>query len=442
MNILILGSGIVGANLANKLSEQGKSVFLLDDDAAELKRLSERYDIKTIFDDPLNPSFYLNFKTKIDYFIAVTKSDEKNIITCKFAKEFLKVDKTIARIRNQNLISEENKKILINSNNFLDHIISPEWEVANNVFEKIHMPGAFFSESLISENYLLIGMQSSDLFKHQSFEEINNFFKMNNLCYIGHSFEDESFFDFKNISKSDQLYLLTKKEYLKKLIKFFGYKDYVLDILIIGGGNIGQNLSKLIEQDNKKINLKILEFDKDRCDFLASTLKNTSIFHGDALDQSLYDEIKLNTSDLVITVTDNDQINTILSIISKKRGSKSVFAVVNNESFSSFANDLGIDVIINPRELTTSRIIEKISEGSLLSYHSILKEKFLIYEVKYRNELFENIKKSKEIHHVCTISKDNIHLSNDDHIPVNNDVLILLIETKNSHILEKYINDY
>ena len=442
MNILILGSGIVGANLANKLSEQGKSVFLLDDDAAELKRLSERYDIKTIFDDPLNPSFYLNFKTKIDYFIAVTKSDEKNIITCKFAKELLKVDKTIARIRNQNLISVENKKILINSNNFLDHIISPEWEVANNVFEKIHMPGAFFSESLITENYLLIGMQSSDLFKHQSFEEINNFFKINNLCYIGHTFEDESLFDFKNISKSDQLYLLTKKEYLKKLIKFFGYKDYVLDILIIGGGNIGQNLSKLIEQDNQKINLKILEFDKDRCDFLASTLKNTSIFHGDALDQSLYDEIKLNTSDLVITVTDNDQINTILSIISKKRGSKSVFAVVNNESFSSFANDLGIDVIINPRELTTSRIIEKISEGSLLSYHSILKEKFLIYEVKYRNELFENIKKSKEIHHVCTISKDNIHLSNDDHIPVNNDVLILLIETKNSHILEKYINDY
>lgn len=442
MNILILGSGIVGANLANKLSEQGKSVFLLDDDASELKRLSERYDIKTIFEDPLNPKFYSNFKTKIDYFIAVTKSDEKNIITCKFAKEFLKVDKTIARIRNQNLISDENKSLLIDSNSFLDHIISPEWEVANNIFEKIHMPGAFFSESLISKNYLLIGMQSSDLFKHQSFEEIKNFFSLNNLCYIGHTFEDESFFDFKTISKSDQLYLLIKKEYLKKLIKFFGYKDYVLDILIIGGGNIGQNLSKLIEQDEQQINLKILEYDKERCDFLANSLKNTSIFHGDALDQSLYDEVKLNTSDLVITVTDNDQINTILSIISKKRGSKSVFAVVNNESFSSFANDLGIDVIINPRELTTSRIIEKISEGSLLSYHSILRDNFLLYEVKYRNELFENIKKSNEIKHICTISKDNIQLSNNDHIPVNNDVLVLLVESKNSHILEKYINDY
>ncbi len=212
--------------------------------------------------------------------------------------------------------------------------------------------------------------------------------------------------------------------------------------MIVGGGNIGQNLSKLIEQDDQKINLKLLEYDKERCDLLASTLKNTSIFHGDALDQSLYDEIKLNTSDLVITVTDNDQINTILSIISKKRGSKSVFAVVNNESFSSFANDLGIDVIINPRELTTSRIIEKISEGSLLSYHSVLREEFLIYEVKYKNELFENIKKSNEIKHICTISKDNIELSNDEHIPVNNDVLVLLIEAKNSHILEKYINDY
>ena len=442
MNILILGSGIVGANLANKLSEQGKDVFLLDDDANELKRLSDRYDIKTILDDPLNPNFYTNFKTHIDYFIAVTKSDEKNIITCKFAKEFLKVDKTIARIRNQNLISDENKSLLIDSNKFLDHIISPEWEVSNNIFEKIHMPGAFFSESLISENYLLIGMQSSDLFKHHTFEEIKIFFREKNICYIGHSKVEDIELNFKNISNSDQLYLLIKKKYLKELIKFFGFKDYILDILIVGGGNIGQNLSQLIEEDEQEINLKILEFDKDRCDYLASILKKTSIFHGDALDQSLYDEVKLNTSDLVITVTDNDQINTILSIIAKKRGSKSVFSVVNNESFSSFANDLGIDVIINPRELTTSRIIEKISEGSLLSYHSILRENFIIYEVKYRNELYDHIKKSKEITHICTITKEYIELAKEEHIPVKNDTLILLIEEKYSHILEKFINDY
>jgi trk system potassium uptake protein TrkA len=214
------------------------------------------------------------------------------------------------------------------------------------------MPGAFFSESLISENYLLIGMQSSDLFKHHTFEEIEIFFSEKNICYIGHSKGKNIELNFKNISNSDQLYLLINKKYLKELIKFFGFKDYILDILIVGGGNIGQNLSQLIEQDEQEINLKVLEFDKDRCNYLASILKKTSIFHGDALDQSLYDEVKLNTSDLVITVTDNDQINTILSIIAKKRGSKSVFSVVNNESFSSFANDLGIDVIINPRELT------------------------------------------------------------------------------------------
>ena len=442
MNILILGSGIVGANLANKLSKQGKNVFLLDDDANELKRLSERYDIKTIFDDPLNPNFYINFNDNIDYFIAVTKSDEKNIITCKFAKEFLKVDKTIARIRNQNLISDENKSLLIESNKFLDHIISPEREVSNNIFEKIHMPGAFFSESLISQNHLLIGMQSSDLFKHHAFDEIKIFFKEKNICYIGHLKGEEIELNFKDISNSNQLYLLIKKKYLKELIKFFGFKDYILDILIVGGGNIGHNLSQLIEDNDQQINLKVLEFNKDRCDYLASIHKKTSIFHGDALDQSIYDEIKLNTSDLVITVTDNDQLNTIISIIAKKRGSKSVFSVVNNDSFSSFANDLGIDVIINPRELTTSRIIEKISEGSLLSYHSILRDKYIIYEVQYKNELFEHIKKSKEILHISTISKDSIELSIDEHIPINNDILILLVEEKNSHILEKFINDY
>ena len=237
-------------------------------------------------------------------------------------------------------------------------------------------------------------------------------------------------------------YLLIKKKYLKKLIKFFGFKDYVLDVLIVGGGNIGENLSKLIEQDEQEINLKILDKNKERCDFLAGILKNTSIFHGDALDQSLYDEIKLNTSDLVITVTDNDQINTILSIIAKKRGSKSVFSVVNNESYSSFANDLGIDVIINPRELTTSRIIEKISEGSLLSYHSILKDNYLIYEVRYTSKIFENIKKSKMIDHICTLTKDTLELNNNDYIPLKNDVLILRVTQKDSHLLEKIINDY
>ena len=442
MNILILGSGVVGANLAQKLSEQGKNVFLLDDDANELKNLSERYDIKTIFDDPLNPSFYKNFNSKIDYFIAVTRSDEKNLITSKFAKEFLNVDKSIARIRNQNLISEDNKPLLIEKNSFLDHIISPEWEVSNNIFEKIHLPGAFFSESLITQDYLLIGMQSSDLFKNHTHDEIKNFFKTNNLCYLGHTKEDEIIFDFKKISISDQLYLLIKKKYLKKLIKFFGFKDYVLDVLIVGGGNIGENLSKLIEQDEQEINLKILDINKERCDFLAGILKNTSIFQGDALDQSLYDEIKLNTSDLVITVTDNDQINTILSIIAKKRGTKSVISVVNNESYSSFANDLGIDVIINPRELTTSRIIEKISEGSLLSYHSILKDNYLIYEVKYTSKIFENIKKLKIINHICTITKDNLVLNNSEYIPLKNDILILSVMQKESYVLEKIINDY
>ena len=116
MNILILGSGVVGANLAKKLSEQGKNVFLIDDNSDELKSLSENFDIKTLTDDPMDPGFYKNFKQKINYFIAVTKSDEKNILTCKFAKDFLKVDKTIARIRNQNLINEADDKIFKTNN--------------------------------------------------------------------------------------------------------------------------------------------------------------------------------------------------------------------------------------------------------------------------------------------------------------------------------------
>lgn len=442
MNILILGSGIVGANLAKKLSEQGKNVFLLDDMPNQLKDLSEKYDIKTIFDDPLNPTFYKNFKTNIDYFIAVTQSDEKNLITSKFAKEYLNAGKTIARIRNQNLISAENQNLLIESNQYLDHIISPELEVANNIFEKIHMPGAIFSESLISDNFLIIGMQSSQIFKHHTFVEIKKFFKQNNICYLGHMTNEVEILKFKEIIDSNYLYLLVNKNFLNKMIKFFGFKDYVLNILLVGGGNIGHKLSQMIENDEQQINLKLLEKNIDKCNFLATSLNKTSVFCGDALDQSLYEEINLSKSDLVITVTDNDQINTILSIIAKKRGAKSVISVINNDSYSSFANDLGIDIMINPRELTTSRIIEKISEGSLLSYHSILRDKYFIYEVKYKNDLYEQIKKSKDIVHICSISDNSIILATDDHIPVNNDVLILLIQNIHAKSLEKIINDY
>ena len=123
----------------------------------------------------------------------------------------------------------------------------------------------------------------------------------------------------------------------------------------------------------------------------------------------------------------------------QKKRTKSVISVINNESYSSFANDLGIDVIINPRELTTSRIIEKISKGSLYLIIQF-KEKYIIYEIKYKNEIYENIKKSEVINQ-CTLTNESLELKNDDHIPLNNDILILCVSQKDSHVLEKIIND-
>jgi len=442
MNILILGSGIVGANLAQKLSEQGKNVFLIDDNTEELKSLSDKFDIKTLTDDPLDPSFYKNFSQKINYFIAVTKSDEKNILTCKFAKDFLKVDKTIARIRNQNLINEANDNYFKASNEFLDYVISPENEVAGNIFEKIHMPGAFFSEKFISNQLSLVGLKSSDLFKNNSYDEIKDFFNQNNIIYIGHSIEDQISFDFQGIKDSDHLYLILKLNNIQSLIKFFGFVDQALNILLIGGGNIGYNLAKLIENDEQNINLKILEADSHRCDFLVKELKNAEIFNGNALDQSLYEELDLSNMNLVISVTDRDQINIILSIIAKKRGSDSVISIINNETFSSFANDLGIDIFINPRELTTSRIIEKISQGNLLSYHSILRDSHTIYEIKYHNDLYEIIKNNIIYNHICTFSEDKLYLNNIDHLPSNSDVLFISLENKYSAKFEKILDDY
>ncbi|MAV83175.1 MAG: hypothetical protein CMI90_06915, partial [Pelagibacteraceae bacterium] len=408
----------------------------------ELKSLSEKYDIKTFNNDPLDPSFYKNFKTEIDYFIAVTRIDEKNIITCKFAKDFLKVKKTIARIRNQNLINESQDENFKKNYQFLDFVISPENEVSNNIFEKIHMPGCFFSEKLVSDELLLIGLKSSDLFKNHSYKEINHFFNEYNFIYVGHSKDENINLDLENIKDSDHVYLIVKLNNIKKLIDFFGFVDDALNILIIGGGNIGFNLAKLIEKDEQKINLKILESSHDRSEFLAKELSSTNIFQGNALDQSLYDELELSKMDLVISVTDNDQINIILSIISKKRGSDSVISIVNNETFSSFANDLGIDIFINPRELTTSRIIEKISQGTLLSYHSILRDTHIIYEVRYNNELYEIIKNNKVYKHFCTFSHDKLFFANSDHLPSNKDTLFVITENKYSSKFEKILDDY
>ena len=442
MNILILGSGIVGANLAKKLSEQGKNVYLIDDNTDELNSLSEKFDIKIINDDPLDPQFYKNFKEDINYFIAVTKSDEKNILSCKFAKDYLGVDKTIARIRNQNLINEASDREFKASNEFLDYVISPEKEVSSNIFEKIHMPGAFFSEKLIANQLSLVGLKSSDLFKNHSYQEIKDFFNSNNIIYVGHSIEEEISLDFNGVKDSDHLYIILKLNSIQPLIKFFGFVDDALNILIIGGGTIGYNLAKLIENDDQKINLKILETSPSRCEFLVKELNDTNIFNGNALDQSLYEEMDLSNMDLVISVTDNDQINIILSIIAKKRGSDSVISIINNETFSSFANDLGIDIFINPRELTTSRIIEKISQGNLLSYHSILRDSHTIYEVKYHNDLFEIIKDNKIYNHICTFSEEKLYLSSSEHLPTTNDILFISLENKYSAKFEKILDDY
>jgi trk system potassium uptake protein TrkA len=395
MNIIICGAGRVGFTIAKLLSEQGHSITIIDPSSEDIQKIDDTLDVKSIVGKASYPSILEKANASdADMIIAVTRNDEINMLICQIAFSIFNVPKKIARIRSQDYLNPKFSKVYNKANLPIDVIISPEIEIAKSLLRKLEAPGALDNvpfannkirllEILINENCPLINIKLNELTKK---------FPKLDANIMGVIRNDKFTILKKNdvILHNDKAYLIINSSQMSDTLHAFGHNEKISNkILIIGGGNIGFNLAKNLEETFDSVRVKIIEKNKERAEFIASELNNTIIINGNGLDEEVLLEANLDEVETVLALTNDDEDNLMVSVLVEKftkdkddLNDKRTMALINKPNYALLQSSLKIDDLIDPRMNTVSSILKHVHKGTIETAYSILNGEYEIIEAE------------------------------------------------------------
>jgi len=215
-------------------------------------------------------------------------------------------------------------------------------------------------------------------------------------------------------------------------------------VIIIGGGNVGLFLAEHLEKEGSDIKVKIIELNKDRAEYIADRLSKTTVINGSALSQEILEEANVAVSETAIAVSNDDEVNILASLLAKRFGCQRVVTLVNNAtSYSPLTSSLGIDVAVNPREITVSSILQHIRKGRIVSVHSICKGKAEVIEAEavesssVVGKRMEDLSLPNGIVIGTVIREGNVIIPNKDTIIYPGDRIIILSQANMVNKVEK-----
>ena len=389
MHIIICGAGRVGFTIAKLLAEQNHNLTVIDQSSDDIQKINDSLDVKAIVGKATLPSVLEKANTQeADMIIAVTKNDETNMLICQMAYSFFKTPKKIARIRSQDYLNPKFSKIYNKENLPIDVIISPELEIAKSIQRKLEAPGALdnvpFADNKIRLLEILIDEKCpiADI----KLNELTKKFPKLNANILGVVRDEKFIFLKKNdvMKKNDKAYVTINSSQMKETLTAFGHYEKISNkILIIGGGNIGFNLAKNVEQSFDDARIKIIEKDKDRAEFIANELNNTLVINGNGLDEDILTEVNLQEVETVIALTNDDEDNLMVSVLVEKFSKdKRTMALINKPNYSLLQSSLKIDDLIDPRMTTVSSILKHVHKGTIETAYTILNGEYEVIEAE------------------------------------------------------------
>ena len=455
MNIIICGAGRVGFTIAKQLSEQGHSITVIDPSSEDIQKIDDALDVKAIVGKGSYPSILEKANAQeADMIIAVTRNDEINMVICQIAFSIFKIPKKIARIRSQDYLNPKFTTVYNKENLPIDVIISPEIEIAKSIQRKLEAPGALDSvpfaenkirllEILINENCSLINIKLSDLTKKYPNLKAN---------VIGVIREDKFFIPKKTdeIRTNDKIYVIINSTQMPETLEAFGHTEKVSKkILIVGGGNIGFNLAKNIEENLDAARVKIIEKNKERAEFLANELNNTIVINGDALDEEVLAEANLEEAETVLALTNDDEDNLMVSVLvekfakdEKEIDDKRTMALINKPNYSLLQNSLKIDDLIDPRMNTVSSILKHIHKGTIETAYTIMNGEYEVIEAEIIetseliNKELKNSNLPEEIRIGAILRDDKVIIPRSDFVFQKEDKVVFLAKKDSISVVE------
>ena len=455
MNIIICGAGRVGFTIAKILSEQGHSITVIDQSSEDIQKIDDTLDVKSIVGKATYPSILEKANaSQADMIIAVTRNDEINMLICQIAFSIFNVQKKISRIRSQDYLNPKFTKVYNKENLPIDVIISPEIEIAKSLQRKLEAPGALdnvpFANNKIRLLEILINEKCS--LKEIKLNEITKKFPKLNANIMGVIRDDKFVVLKKNdiMLMGDKAYVITNASQMKDTLIAFGHNEKISNkILIIGGGNIGFNLAKNLEESFDSARVKIIEKNKERAELIASELNDTIVINGDALDEEVLMEANIDEVETVLALTNDDEDNLMISVLiekfakdNSKLSDKRTMALINKPNYSLLQSSLKIDDFIDPRMNTVSSILKHIHKGTIENAYSILNGEYEIIEAEIIetseliNKELKNSNLPDEIRVGAILRGEEVIIPRSNFIFKKEDIVILLAKKDFLHVVE------
>ncbi|OQX38725.1 MAG: Trk system potassium transport protein TrkA [Oceanospirillales bacterium LUC14_002_19_P2] len=372
MKIIILGAGQVGGTLAENLASEENDITVVDTDGDRLRELQDRLDIRTVHGMASFPSVLKQAGADdADMLVAVTNTDEVNMVACQIAYTMFRTPTKIARIRQTAYLSRAG---LFNDEAFpVDVLISPEQVVTKYVTRLIEYPGALQVLDFAGGKAQLVAVKAyyGGPLVNQELRTIREhmpnvdtrvaaiFRRGKAIMPVGTTV----------IEADDEVFFIADRKHIRAVMSELRRLDQDYKrIIIAGGGNIGLRLAQAIED---KYNVKIIEHNVQRCHHLSQSLNKAIVFNGNASDRDLLVAESIEETDVFIALTNNDEANLMSSLLAKRLGARKVMALINNPAYVDLLQGGSIDIAISPQLATIGSLLRHVRRGDIVNVHSL-----------------------------------------------------------------------
>ncbi|MBH1989885.1 MAG: Trk system potassium transporter TrkA [Alphaproteobacteria bacterium] len=448
MKVIVCGAGQVGTSVARYLSEENISVSIIDPSIEVLQELNN-IDILTV----QGSATYIKILeasgiAEADAILAVTRSDEVNMLICQIAASLYNTPLKIARIRNQEYLSSKWSSLYNRDNIPVDVIISPEREVASYIAENLSYTGGFDMFSLfdgVAQSIATLCTADSDLNGQPI--KVLHLLHSNipiKIMAIGRDRRTLVPNEETILQPNDVVHFIVKKNQLHDALALFGHEHTELSrLLIVGGGAVGFSLAKHLEHENSDLIVKLLESNKSRAETIAPRLRKAIVLHGKGLDKELLLEANIQATDTVVSVTNDENVNVLMSLFAKEFSVKRTLALVNSDMYIPLSSALKINALIHPHKITILSILKHIrSRRDLKTIHTLPDHSWELMEIQVQEDVEATGLTAEEVYkktygHVVAILRDDGVVFADKSIQLHKgDSVAVLIKPQHRRKLE------
>lgn len=447
MKIIIVGAGEVGYHIAGRLAYEDKNVVVIDKDAQAVKRVSDNLDVQVLTASGSSPKVLEKAGIKqAEILLAVTDSDEVNLVACLVANMLSPATKKLARLRNSDF-DPYHSTFSIEAPH-IDTVINPEIEVVKTIIQLMKVPGAVDVNQFADGRVKLVGIkidEKSPMADVKLSDFVSRFGRERPLIAAVIRQGDLIIPRGENqVKAGDVVYFISESEKIEKTINVFNKKVRPLKrVMIVGGGRIGYRLAESLEKEN--VHTKVVESDVNRCTELSEKINRTILLHGDGSDQKLLMEENISDCDAVVALTNDEETNILISLLAKSLGAHSTITKISKFGYFPLMSAIGLHKVVSPRLSAINSILREIRKGKVLSAASVFGENAEVIEaVALETSMIvgrplKKLSFPKGAILVCIITGDEIIIPTGESVVSPNDRIIIFAKRQAVKKLENML---